>query len=145
MLWKETIWTGKNCERITLPHLHLPRTECLKPLFCHFCLQTLLLLLKCAQPWMTVVVLILCTSERGHSVLDTHLFKCTVLIFIELLELEVVFRNFFCWVYNRVTRNILDYIQSRYKIIDVLVNIQNMFILKEMWVIYKVWVHLYSS
>ena len=63
-----------NGERNTLPYLQLPRTECLESLCCNVCLQTLRLAIERVQSCMTVCVLILFSPERGHSVLDIHLF-----------------------------------------------------------------------
>ena len=44
-------------------------------LYCNFCKGTLVLLTEYVQPCITVSVIILCTPERGHSVVDTHLFS----------------------------------------------------------------------
>ena len=101
MLQKRDDLKGENCERNALPHVQLPRTECLESIFCHFCLLTLLLLIEHVQSGMTVSVLIICThDERGHYVFDTHLFSMFwVKHLFELLELKVVFRNLFCRVY----------------------------------------------
>ena len=74
-----------------------PRTECLESICYHFSLLTLLLLIESVQSCMTVYEIILCEPERGHSVIDIYLFS---MFWIKLLELKVVFRNFFCWMYN---------------------------------------------
>ena len=95
----------KHCERNILPHLQLPRIECLKSLFCHFCLQIRLLLIERAQPSMTVCMLILCTSERGHSVFDIHFFQCTVLNIYWIIRPWSCVWELFCWVYYALIIN----------------------------------------
>ena len=69
----------------------------IESLFCNFCLLTLLLLIEPVQSRMTVCVLILCTNYEGeHSVFDIHLFSIFWIKYLfEILELKVVFRNFF--------------------------------------------------
>ena len=73
-------------------HLQLPRTEYRKTHYCcNFCLQTLLLLIKCVQSCMTVYVLILCKRskpERGHSLIW---YPFPAMYCIELFELKVLF------------------------------------------------------
>ena len=109
----ETILTGKTAkETLYVRHLQLPRTECLQSLFCHFLKGTSLLLLsECVQPCIKGSIQLLCQFDSGLVPLQLDVcFLAFYSIFIELFEFELVFRNFFCWVYiwtcHGITQNI---------------------------------------